>query len=277
MFLQKILWIGVLLGYMAIYTGCAPFNPTSNATVLNSAATNPGAPPPAPTAPTVNVPVPRPSSSANESVCATATTIPGLDVSDYDPGTQWPVVKNSSSFTFIKATEGVTFTNDLFAADWNNAKTAGLVRGAYHFFHPGDDPAQQARFFLSVMGNLNNNDLPPVLDWEVTDGVSSATQIENALIWLQAVETATGRIPIIYVDPSFWNALGNPQEFVRYPLYIANYDVNCPSVPAPWSRWTFWQTKTAPLPGIQSALVDLDVFNGSFAQLSEFLATGELP
>ena len=165
-------------------------------------------------------------------------------------------------FAFIKATEGTTFKNSLFDSDWAAALNAGVIRGAYHFFHPGDDPVAQAQFFLATIGSLQRNDLPPVLDWEVTDGMSASVQIQNAQIWLQQVESATGKTPIIYVDPSFWNQLGNPPEFVRYPLYIANYGVTCPSIPPPWNTWAFWQTGIGPVPGLQSVQADLDVFNG---------------
>jgi lysozyme len=194
-----------------------------------------------------------------------------LDVSDYDPGTQWGVVASSGNhFAFIKATEGVTFTNDLFVSDWPAAQNAGLIRGAYHFFHPGDDPVQQAQFYLKTIGTLSASDLPPMLDWETTDGVSSAQQIANAKTWLTLVEAATGKTPIIYVDPSFWNALGNPVDFVQYPLFIAEYDVSCPQVPPPWSDWTFWQKQIGPIPGVQSAQADIDVFNGALQLLEQF-------
>ncbi len=216
--------------------------------------------PPTLTAPS---PVPRPSTASNLTVCAHHGVTNGTDVSDYDPNTQWGAVRNGGyQFAFIKATEGSTFKNSLFNSDWAAALSSGVIRGAYHFFHPGDDPKAQAQFFLATIGPLRQNDLPPVLDWEVTDGVSVSTQIQNAQIWLQQVEAATGKTPMIYVDPSFWNQLGNPQEFVHYPLYIANYGVNCPSIPPPWSTWAFWQTGIGSVPGLQSVQADLDVFNG---------------
>ena len=225
--------------------------------------------------PVSSAPPARASSAANLRVCQGTSSVGGVDVSDYDPSTQWTTVQHSGrGFAFIKATEGTTYTNPLYASDWSSSKSAGLLRGAYHFFHPGDDPTVQAQFFLRTMGALGANDLPPLLDWEVTDSMSSATQIENALIWLQAVEAATGKIPVIYVAPAFWNALGNPTEFARYPLFIANYDTSCPDVPPPWSTWTFWQTGTGTASGLSSSEADLDVFNGTLTQLTSFATTG---
>jgi lysozyme len=84
------------------------------------------------------------------------------------------------------------------------------------------------------------------------------------------VETITGRTPVIYVDPSFWNALGNPQGFERYPLFIAEYGAACPSVPPPWTTWTFWQKNTGSVAGVSTTQGDIDEFNGSAAALNGF-------
>jgi lysozyme len=228
-----------------------------------------GTPVPVPT------PAPRPSSAANISACATGSTVPGIDVSDYDPGTQWLTTKRAGiGFAFIKATEGTTLANANFAGDWAGTQANGIYRGAYHFFHPSDDPAQQAQFFLQAMGALAATDLPALLDWEVTDGVSNATQAQNALTWLQLVERSTKKIPIIYTGPAFWNALGNPTAFARYPLFIAHYGVACPSIPAPWSSWAFWQTGEGTVAGLQSSQADQDAFNGTASQLANFAQTG---
>jgi lysozyme len=201
--------------------------------------------------------------------------LPGLDVSDYDPNTNWSKVASVKSFAFIKASEGITYVNPLFTSDWANAKAAGVVRGAYHFFHADDDPTSQANTFIQTLKGLAANDLPPVLDWEVTDNQSNAIQISRAQTWLQLVEAATGRVPIIYTSASFFNALGNPQGFERYPLFVAEYGVACPKVPPPWSGWAFWQkAETGGVAGVTSADVDQDLFDGTLTQLAQFLATG---
>ena len=218
---------------------------------------------------------PRASTTANQVMCASSTKLPGVDVSDYESGTDWSEVQHSGvGFTFIKATEGTSFVSKNFAIDWPASKTAGVLRGAYHFYHPGDDPTVQAQLFLKTMGTLSSNDLPAMLDWEVDDGISPAVQIANAKIWLSLVEAATGKTPVIYVAPAFWNALGNPQGFDRYPLYIANYDVSCPDIPPPWNSWVFWQTGNGPQAGIQTSDADLDVYNGTAAGLLQFALTG---
>jgi lysozyme len=224
--------------------------------------------------PTPTLP-PRSSNAPNENICAGAEALSGLDVSDDQPNTNWQSVHSAGkSFALVKATEGTTFTNPDFATDWAALKTVGMIRGAYHYFHPSLDPLSQANYYLSKIGTLSAGDLPPMFDWEETDGLSASAQIAAAVVWLTRVESVTGKTPMIYVDPSFWNALGNPIEFASYPLFIANYEVACPQIPPPWSTFTFWQQGSGHVAGVQTNAVDLDLFNGNEAQLESFAETG---
>ncbi|MFT3768831.1 MAG: GH25 family lysozyme [Minicystis sp.] len=89
-------------------------------------------------------------------------------------------------------------------------------------------------------------------------------------VWLDHVEAATGRAPMIYTGAYFWSELGEPGGYERYPLVTANWQTNCPRVASAWSRWTMWQdSDDGKVPGIP-ATVDTDVFNGSYADLVAF-------
>jgi len=207
---------------------------------------------------------PRPSHSPNIRVCAhTAKPILGFDISAFQPSEDWSVVKSDGvQFTFIKATEGIHTINSKFDDQWSSALSYGFAAGPYHFFHPKEDPMAQVEHFLNKVGDLTNNNLPPVLDWEIHEGIVPTVQVKRALTWLKAVEKATGLRPIIYTGPKFWNALGNPQGFDKYPLFIAHHGVACPEIPPPWSDWMFWQASLGPLEGVNAKVVDLDKFNG---------------
>jgi lysozyme len=218
---------------------------------------------------TVNV---RRGRSGNQIVCQGLETKIGTDVSRYDIDTHWSVAQTAGlSFAFVKATEGVTIVSPLFAGDWGAAKSAGVIRGAYHYFHPADDPVQQAKLFIQTVGTLERNDLPAMLDWETTDHVRPAKQIKRALIWLSYVEAATHKTPIVYVSPAFWNALGNPTAFAKYPLFIAHYGVACPTVPPPWTKWSFWQKGAGVVQGLHSTRTNIDMFNGSPSDLNRLV------
>ena len=59
----------------------------------------------------------------------------GVDVSAYQADIDMNVLKEQNvSFIYIKATEGSTGRDGRFAANWENAKNAELLSGAYHFF-----------------------------------------------------------------------------------------------------------------------------------------------
>lgn len=211
-------------------------------------------------------------------IAPAAATVQGVDASEAQGHITWAQVAQSGrKFAFTKATEGLTITDTHFAYNWASTKALNIYRGAYHFFRARDEGSAQAAHFLKTMGPLNSNDLPPMLDWETLDGHSIATNIAEAQKWLDAVEKATGKVPIIYTDDGTWEALGNPMQFSRYPLYIANVKAVEPMVPACWKNFTFWQYSwTGRVPGIATNC-DLDIFNGTEAQLKEFIATGKLP
>jgi len=83
------------------------------------------------------------------------TTVPGIDVSYWDSGIDWPKVRATGQrFVFIKTTEGETYTDPTFENNWVGAKTSGLLRGAYCFFHPNQDGKKQADRFISVVKAL---------------------------------------------------------------------------------------------------------------------------
>ena len=206
-------------------------------------------------------------------VCAGNTTLQGIDVSHFDGTVDWAQVKASGrAFAFVKATEGTGFVDPKFAANWAAMKQHGIVRSAYHFFHANMDPIAEADHFLQVMGPLQTGDLPPTLDLEVTDGQSGAVITTNTIKWLDHVAAATGMTPVLYVSPSFvTSTLGSPAGLeTKALLWIANWGVTCPDVPAPFTTWPFWQYDSmGTVPGISgSSNVDLDVFNGGVAQLT---------
>lgn len=194
-------------------------------------------------------------------------SIQGIDVSSHQPGVDWSqVLQAGKAFAFLRATDGLDYTDSQFATYWKEAREAGVLRGAYHFYRTNDDPTTQAENFLSVV-QLQPGDLPAVVDFEKTTGSESASQILKDLqTWLDVVQAATGRVPIIYTGPDYWNSLGS-SVFGHYPLWVAEYGVQSPKPVAGWPSWTFWQySESGTVPGISGA-VDLDVFDGTLEEL----------
>lgn len=184
-------------------------------------------------------------------VCATGTTLEGVDVSVYDGTVDWAQLKASGrAFATAKASEGSTLKDAQFPTNWPAMKSAGIVRSAYHFFHCDTDPATQATFFLGVMGALEPGDLPPSLDFEDTTTCTASTGISMAIQWLDAVASATGTLPILYTSVNVLSNFQNTQSLAGHAqLWVASRGVTCPDLPAPFTAWSFWQyslTGTAP-------------------------------
>ena len=80
--------------------------------------------------------------------CAGAT-VEGVDVSDAQGAIDWAAARGAGiEWAAIKATQGTYNTQQRFAANWANARAAGVIRGAYHFFDPTEDGVAQAQYFL---------------------------------------------------------------------------------------------------------------------------------
>jgi lysozyme len=207
-------------------------------------------------------------------VCAGASVVQGVDVSEFQGTINWTQVHASGrAFAIARVSDGTGHPDATFSGNWSGIKAAGMIRGVYQFFRASQNPTQQANLLLNAIGALGANDLAPVADVEVSDGVSGSQLVANLATWISVVKTATGREPMIYSAPGFWNGLPNTGQFSNVVLWVANWQVNCPDTPTPWGGWTFWQyTDSGSVPGI-SGNVDLDEFNGSTAQLGQPAAT----
>jgi lysozyme len=172
------------------------------------------------------------------------------------------------TFAFVRVSDGLNYPDSKFATNWPNAKAAGLVRGAYQFFRPGQDPTSQANAMLAKIdaaGGMQAGDLPPVLDLETADGVAASTVVSRAKTWLSVVEKKIGIKPIVYTANFMSGTIGT--NFSGYTLWVANYGASCPLMPSGWTTWKFWQdADNGNIAGIPGG-VDTDLFNGTKAQL----------
>lgn len=175
--------------------------------------------------------------------------------------------EDGHDFAFLKATGGNTYVDPTLTRNAADAATAGLLRGAYHFYIPKDDPKSQARHYLETTKGLTL-DLPPVLDVEkIPPHDDVATFRSQIRIWLDVVEDARGCKPIIYASRSFWADYLGP-EFAAYPLWLAEYAKRA-RPPKGSGGWVFWQSsQEGRIDGIKGP-VDLNHFNGNGAQLEE--------
>lgn len=99
---------------------------------------------------------------------AQAATTPGIDVSRYQGSINWTSVRTAGiQFAYIKATEGVSYRDPNFGANYVGAYHAGVIRGAYHFALPNrSSGAVQANYLASNGGawSADSRTLPAALD-----------------------------------------------------------------------------------------------------------------
>jgi len=123
----------------------------------------------------------------------------------------------------------------------------------------------QAQNFIDNV-NLENGDLPPVLDVEVMDGVSKEVLVKRMKTWLDIIEMHFQIRPIIYTNQTFFND-NLAEHFSDYPLWIARYNNFFKPKPANKKDWLFWQYgNKGRVNGIDGD-VDLNVFRGSLEEL----------
>ncbi len=225
------------------------------------------------------------SSDAALTVCLGSHTLAGIDVSADQPNTDWSRVHDSKTFGYIQVVDGITSTNPYFSRDWKESKAAGVIRGPYQFFRPGDDATTEANNFVNLIrdsGGMDDNDLPPMLDWEIyTDDagnfVDGATAAAEAQTWLSIVEKAFHKKPLIYTYVDFFPGYYTlPDSFTQYPLWIANPGASCPTIPAPWKSFAIWQFGEGRVSGVTTT-VDLDTFDGDMDQLMALAGDSEKP
>ncbi|PWU14959.1 MAG: hypothetical protein C5B50_16295 [Verrucomicrobia bacterium] len=221
----------------------------------------------------------------------------GIDVSSYQgAGVNWSSVKSSGrTFAWTKATEGTGYQDADFAINENNGKAAGVYMGAYHYAHPELNTASsEASYFWNFAHAYILADgltLGPMLDIEGSafNGNVGATSTSDWInqwctdVVQDAANNGVALKPAIYI--SACNASHLNSSVAQWGSDIADYNGEDPQTGTPWSAcagddvwgsgvWHFWQySSTVSVPGV-SGNCDVDVFNGTAAQLvSGWVAT----
>ena len=122
-----------------------------------------------------------------------------------------------AKFVFIKASQG-TWADPDFIWNWDDARQAGLYRGAYHYLDWRYDILAQADFFAGLLLK-DPGELPPVLDYEMRSyAPTKHLALARADAFLTKVEKALRRKLIIYTSPSFWAEFGEEGPFIGWAI-----------------------------------------------------------
>jgi lysozyme len=201
--------------------------------------------------------------------------VKGVDVSSWQhpAGAEvdwWAVAEAGFTFMIVKATQGTSYVNPWALRDIDDAKAAGLLCGAYHFWEPGQPAEAQAKHFYSAVLGLEL-EMGTWLDWEPPQGPEPDEGappgpgetplpkmmppwvygvIGDITTFINTVEEArpgTG----YYMDQSWHNLLAKTNIPSRR-LWLA-----APSLTTAPAGATLWQRPTETVPGIPGA-VDVD-------------------
>jgi hypothetical protein len=178
----------------------------------------------------------------------------GIDVSGYQSST--PNV-SGKDFVFIKATEGVSYTNPEQSDQAATARAGGCVVGFYHFARPGDMQAQ-AQYFVTQCDSVDGDIL--AIDWE-DSGVSCADK--DALLKAVKALRPTHKV-VLYCGRDFWLNI-DTTSYCEDGLWIADWSHPAGS-PAIQHPWLFHQYSQSP--------IDADVANFATAAGLKAWATG---
>ena len=193
-----------------------------------------------------------------------SATKEGIDVSSFQGTIAWHSVAAAGiSFAYIRAADGDGGGDQQFATNWRGATGAGVTPGAYLFFEPSESPVAQANVLISQLRSVgfSHGDLMPAIDVETMGGEPQSVVVANLKTVVDTVSAAIGSLPAIYASPSWWNGNINSSAFTLDPLWVANWFVSTPQLPANnWggTGWQVWQfSDDGSIPGI-SGRVDLD-------------------
>jgi lysozyme len=265
-----------MLGPVALLVACAS-PPAASPPVQAMAPAASPAPPP-----TTGTPEVKEASAIQQARVTQEARVQGIDISHYQPTVDWDVVKSSTAFVFVKATDSTGGVDSHFTSHWSGARKVGLPRGAYHFFHPKYDVDKQVANFTQHLKS-DPGELPPVLDVEEFKNEYQAFTCEQLAGMVQrfsqGVEKTLGRKPMIYTNHQTWQtSFCDHPYFTDHPLWLAQYTshpTQQPKLPTGWKRWHFWQyTESGRVGGVPSA-VDQSYFNGSLHDLTALFNTSK--
>ncbi|HUY51736.1 MAG TPA: ricin-type beta-trefoil lectin domain protein [Streptosporangiaceae bacterium] len=217
----------------------------------------------------------------------------GVDVASYQhpPTSQYPngapinwsqVAGSGIGFAGVKATEGAYYENPFALTDLAQAQAAGLSVVAYVFAIPNgngssSNPATQADYLLNYLGSYRTT-VPIMLDIEYNPysggrcyGLKGAPMVKWVSAFDAEIQAKTGRLPIIYTPPSWWNyCTGSSTAFGQIPLWVPYITTSgSPARPAGWANWAIWQySGTGTVSGISDpGQIDLDQANPAVLSL----------
>lgn len=163
-----------------------------------------------------------------------------IDISSYQADLNLVAVSSSIQGVIVKATEGTSYVNPHCDRHYQQAKSANLLRGFYHFAGSSDPLAEAAFFYRNVLGYLHDG--IPVLDWEgnqtvdwVNRFVRQFHNLTNIWCWIYA---NPWRFNQGGVEPNCARWVASYPE-VAHPMFTQAASWECPNADGNVVAWQF--------------------------------------
>ena len=171
----------------------------------------------------------------------------------------------------LKATEGTTFKDPRFNANYRNARRAGIpVIGVYHFFRFDTDGEMQA---INLISSLQGKtvDMPLVIDleeWTNPADIYTHEVVGRLNSMINYIES-NGYTVMFYTNKDGYQRFIR-EHFKTYPLWICSFS-DPPLGQADDDAWQLWQYSHRGWVSACGTPVDLNTFNGSRQQWEQWL------
>jgi GH25 family lysozyme M1 (1,4-beta-N-acetylmuramidase) len=190
--------------------------------------------------------------------------------------------------SFIGMRAGISwgYQDPWFAYYLHHTQRINAVPLPYHVLYPGESAARQMDNFFRIVGDVNYEQTPMVLDLELDHGQTRDRITQTTAQALSIIQSRTNRIPIIYcrtswvrqfiiterLPPVHW-WLAQYRWPTPYPLYTPEYP--CPPKPLPpgANTWLIHQTASRGKSIGAKAMhfMDYNRWNGTIADIHNFV------
>lgn len=193
--------------------------------------------------------------------------IRGIDVSAHNGMMNLRAAREDGiEFIFIKASEGTDFRDSNFRLNYDKARDAGMMIGAYHYFRFDADGVDQAVNLMNTVGG-RMLDLGIAVDVEEQGNATGVPPnvIRERLHDMTEYLNLRGYRVLFYTNRDGYYDFLMP-EFEGMPLWICSFNrtpIN--------ADWTFWQfNHRGKVKGIRGD-VDMNAFSGNRDDWRAFL------
>lgn len=205
-------------------------------------------------------------------VFAAGHDVRGVDVSSYQGEIDWPVLAGDDlDFAYIKATEGSSYVDERFSANWDGALETDLLVGAYHFMSFESPGPSQAQHVIETVPS--GATLPVAVDVEFYDEYfqdpPTREQVDAILVPLLEQLTAHyGVPPVIYTTREAYTRYISG-AYPEHPIWIRSV-VLPPRLDdgRDWSLWQYSHRDRRDGYGGEERYIDMNVFVGSREELA---------